>query len=207
MHDLVMPGKESGQQIPLKIYLQEWKTFFINLATQKRWRDCSDDTSRWVKHFLLVSGYAIMLVLIIPLLWWFQTDEILPIWHPQRFLGYYATIVLLYTSGEALIGRIRKREQLHRYSHHTDWLFPAFLFTGTLTGIMVHIFRYAGWPWPTYIIYTIHVMAMLAMLDTEVGIGKWTHLFYRPLALYFSAVKERAEQEQPAMAAAPASTD
>jgi hypothetical protein len=30
------------------------------------------------------------------------------------------------------------------------------------------------------------------MLDTEVGIGKWSHLFYRPLAMYFEAVKERA---------------
>ena len=147
------------------------------------------------------------LVLIVGLLWWFQTDELFPIWHPQRLLGYYATIVLLYASGEALIGRIRKREQIHKYSHHSDWLFPGFLFIGTLTGIFVHIFRYAGWPWPTYIMYTLHVMAMIAMLDTEVGIGKWTHLFYRPLAIYFTKVKERAERDQLSMATASASMD
>jgi ferredoxin len=206
-HDLVMPKEESGQKIPLRVYLSEWKTFFLNLFTQKRWLDCGEDRSRWFKHLLLISGYGIMLVLIIGLLWWFQTDEIFPIWHPQRLLGYYATIVLLYASGEALIGRTRKREQMHRYSHHSDWLFPAFLFAGTLTGIFVHIFRYAAWPWPTYIMYTIHVMAMIAMLDTEVGIGKWTHLFYRPLALYFTAVKEKAEKDQLSMATAPASMD
>jgi hypothetical protein len=47
--------------------------------------------------------------------------------------------------------------------------------------------------------YVIHVMAMIAMLDTEVGIGKWAHLFYRPLAMYLEAVKQRAAQQpQPA---------
>jgi hypothetical protein len=207
MHKLVMPNEDSGKKIPLRIYLSEWKTFFLNLFTQKRWLDCGEDRNRWFKHLLLISGYGIMLVLIIGLLWWFQTDEIFPIWHPQRLLGYYATIVLLYASGEALIGRIRKSEQMHKYSHHSDWLFPGFLFIGTLTGILVHIFRYASWPWPTYIMYTIHLMAMFAMLDTEVGIGKWTHLFFRPLAIYFTAVKEKAGKEQLSMATAPASMD
>ena len=145
-----------------------------------------------------------MLVLIVGLLWWFQTDKIYPLYHPQRWLGYYATIVLLYASGESLIGRIRKSEQIHKYSHHSDWLFPGFLFVGTLTGILVHIFRYAGWPWPTYVLYVVHVMTMIAMLDTEVGIGKWTHLIYRPLAMYFDAVKEAAREEVPAEAYAPA---
>lgn len=136
-----------------------------------------------------------MLVLIVGFLWWFQTDNIYPFYHPQRWLGYYATIVLLYGSGEALIGRIRKREQIHRFSHPSDWLFPGFLFTGTLTGILVHIFRYLVWPWPTYIMYVLHVMVMIAMLDTEVGIGKWTHLFYRPLSMYFETVKVKAAQQ------------
>jgi hypothetical protein len=89
---------------------------------------------------------------------------------------------------------MKKREELHKFSHHSDWLFPSFLFSGTLTGIMVHIFRYAGWPLATYLIYVIHVMIMMPMLDTEVGIGKWTHMFYRPLAIYFQAVKERARE-------------
>ena len=144
-----------------------------------------------------------MLILIVGLLWWFQTDEIYPIYHPQRWVGYLATILLLFASGEALIGRMRKREEIHRFSHPTDWLFPSFILVAAVTGILVNIFRYLYLPWPTYIIYTIHVMAMMAMLDTEVGIGKWTHLIYRPLAMYLEAVKARAA-EQPSPATAPA---
>lgn len=207
MHNYVMRSEKTGQKVPLQVYVKEWKTFFENMLTQKRWRDCSEDTSRWLKHLILVTGYFTMLVLIVGMLWWFQTDNIYPIWHPQRWVGYLATLALLYGSGDALIGRLRKDEELHRFSHESDWLFPAFIFVGSITGILVHIFRYAGLPWATYIIYTLHVMVMVAMLDSEVGIGKWTHLFYRPLALYFDAVKKRAEQEQTTMATAPAGMD
>lgn len=199
MFQLTMGSKSGESAIPLRFYISELKTFLVHTFTQRRWLECEEKQTRWLKHFLLISGYAIMLLLIVGLLWWFQTDEILPWYHPQRWLGYYATLVLLFASGDALLGRLRKNEQMHKYSHHSDWLFPAFLFIGSLTGIFVHIFRYAGWAWPTYIIYTIHVMFMIAMLDTEVGIGKWTHIFYRPLAMYFDAVKKKAaEAEIPA---------
>jgi hypothetical protein len=106
-----------------------------------------------------------------------------------------------------LYGRIRKQDQMHRFTQPTDWLFPAFILFGAVSGILVHIFRYVGWPWPTYIIYVIHVMAMVGMLDTEVGIGKWTHLIYRPLAMYLEAVKIRAKQHREAAAGALAPAD
>jgi ferredoxin len=203
MMGLVMGDLRS--KIPIGVYLQELKTLVLHAATQKRWLDCGADRSRWLKHLLLVSGYVTMLVLVVGLLFWFQTDALYPIWNPQRWLGYYATAVLLIFSGEAIYDRFKKREQLHRFSQPSDWLFPIFLFVGALTGILVHIFRYAGWPWPTYIIYTVHVMAMIAMLDTEVGIGKWTHLAYRPLAIYLEAVKKRAaEQPMPSLVTAAA---
>lgn len=193
-HVLAPVSKET--KISPAIFLQEYKTFILHFFTQKRWRDCGEDRSRWLKHLVLVSGYITMLTLVLGLLWWFQTDEIYPLYHPQRWLGYYATIALIYGSAEILVSRRKKQEQLHRFSHPSDWLFPAFILVGAVTGILVHIFRYAGWAWPTYIIYVIHVMAMIAMLDTEVGIGKWAHLFYRPLAVYLEAVKARVRQEQ-----------
>jgi quinone-modifying oxidoreductase, subunit QmoC len=208
MIKLVMNPAQKEGPIPLSSYLGELKTLVIHFLTQKRWRDCGPDANqRWFKHLLLVTGYVTMLVLVVGLLWWFQTDNIYPFYHPQRWLGYYATIVLIYTSADALIGRWRKQEQPHRFSQPTDWLFPAFILIGSITGILVHIFRYVGWPWPTYVIYVIHVMAMIAMLDTEVGIGKWSHLIYRPLAMYLDAVKIRAKQEREAAAGAFAPAD
>ena len=207
MFQLTMGAKSGREPIPLSVYISELKTLLTHAFTQKRWLDCGEDRNRWLKHLFLVSGYGTMLILIVGLLWWFQTDEIYPIYHPQRWLGYYATIVLLYTSGEALIGRIRKTGQALKFSHHSDWLFPGFLFIGTLTGILLHTFRYAGWAWATYTMYTLHAMILIAMLDTEVGIGKWMHVFYRPLAIFFQAVKVKAKERNQDLAGALAAAD
>jgi len=194
------------RDIPLGAFVKEFKNFLLHFFTQKRWRDCGQrERSRWLVHLLFVSGYVIMLVLIVGLLGWFQTDKIYPIYHPQRWLGYYATIVLGYGAVVMLIGRMRKRAQIHKFSDLTDWLFPSFLLVGAVTGILVHAFRYADWPWPTYVMYVIHVMAMVSMLDVEVGIGKWAHMIYRPLAAYLVRVREHrvAPAAEPG-AAAPA---
>ena len=209
MHRFIMKPSAEGMTVPLSLYAVEFKTFLTHFFTQRQWRVCGEEHQkrRWLNHLLLMSGYLTMLVLVVGLLGWFQTDELYPLYHPQRWLGYYATVVLIYASTEALIGRVRKREQIHRFSHHTDWLFPAFILVGSVTGIFVHIFRYIGWAWPTYVIYAIHVMAMVAMLDTEVGIGKWSHLVYRPFALYLERVKERSAEQSRSTGLVSAGTD
>ncbi len=185
---------DKGEKIPISIFISKAPVFFLNLVTQKKWRGCSDDKTRWLKHFLLVSGYVTMLVLILGLLRWFQTDKIYPFWHPQRLLGYYATGVLLYFTIDFMIGRIRKKEEIHKFSEPTDWMFLILLFLTALTGILVHIFRIEGFPMATYITYVIHLAVAVPMLVVEVPFGKWAHLFYRPFAIYLEAVKEGARE-------------
>jgi ferredoxin len=204
-------GEDFGWlHVSLRTYLAAVWDFVVHFTTQRMWWSKCEPTrtterNRWLKHLLLMSGYVTMLILVVPMLWWFQTDKLYPITNPQRWLGYYATVVLVIASVEIIVSRKRKKEQIHRFSHHTDWLFPSFLLVGATTGIAVHILRYAGWAWPTYAAYTVHVMAMLAMLDTEVGIGKWTHLVYRPLAVSLERVKQEAHQLVPG--ALPAGAD
>ncbi len=176
-------------------YVNELGSLIVHYGTQKRWLDCGKGHYlQWGTHLLLVSGYVIMLTLVVGLLGWFQTDNIYPIYHPQRLLGYYATVALICASLAMLLGRVRKRSELYKFSQHSDWLFPSFLLVGAITGILVNAFRYAGWPGPTYAIYVIHIMAVIAMLDSEVGIGKWSHMIYRPLAIYLVNVRKRSEQ-------------
>jgi hypothetical protein len=45
------------------------------------------------------------------------------------------------------------------------------------------------------------------MLVLEVPFGKWSHLAYRPMAMYFQAVKEKALELQGSIATAPAAAD
>jgi ferredoxin len=183
-------------RIPLNVFLMELKTLFMHFFTQKLFLSCKKNKGRWLKHFLLVSGYLLMLFLVVVMLLWFQTDEIYPITHPQRWLGYYATAVLLFCTVEIIIGRIRKRDQIHKFSDLSDWMFPILLFLTTVSGILVHIFRYMGMPLATYYTYAVHLVIAVAMLAVEVPFGKWSHLVYRPLAVFLQKVRERAVQQE-----------
>jgi len=197
--------------IPLSIYITEAWQLVVHALTQKQWDICvqedidkkvmSQERIARVTHFLLASGYGLMLVMIIFFLGWFQTDNIYPLYHPQRWLGYYATIVLLWGAGYSLWGRVKKGIQSHRFSHASDWIFPVLLFVVALTGILLHVSRYLGLPLPTYYIYVIHMAFTAPMLILEVPFGKWAHLYYRPLAIYFQAVKEKAAQYQEKLSA------
>ena len=190
--------EHNGQKIkiPLGTFLLEIKTFLIHFFTQKLFLNCKKNIGRWLKHFLLVSGYLLMLFLVVVLLLWFQTDEIYPITHPQRWLGYYATAVLIFTTVEIIIGRIRKREQIHKYSDFSDWLFPILILLTTVSGILLHSFRYLEMPMAAYYTYAVHLVIAVSMLAVEVPFGKWAHLLYRPLGIFLHKVKERALQEQ-----------
>lgn len=183
-------------KVPFSLFLTEIKTFILHFTTQKQFLDCKKNVSRWIKHLLLVSGYLLMLFLVVFFLLWFQTDNIYPLYHPQRWLGYYATAVLLYGTVEILIGRVRKREEIHKHSDFSDWMFPILLLLTVVSGILTHIFRYLGLPLVTYYTYALHLIIAVPMLVVEVPFGKWAHLLYRPLAIYFQTVKEKALQEQ-----------
>ena len=96
---------------------------------------------------------------------------------------------------------------MHRFSHPSDWIFPILLLVVTLTGIFQHAFRYWNMPLATYYTYVVHLAFTAPMLILEVPFGKWAHLYYRPLAIYFQAVKEKAAQQSEVTAGAMASAD
>lgn len=196
--------KGNKVRMPFSLCFTEFKTLILHASTQLRFRECTDKT-RWIKHFLLVSGYVLMFTMIVGFLWWFQTDNIYPIYHPQRWIGYYATVVLVIFTIEILISRFKKIEQIHKFSELSDWLFPILLLLTAISGILVHIFRYLGLPLSTYYIYVIHLIIAVPMLVVEVPFGKWAHLYYRPLAIYFQAVREKALQQQMDKGAVPTS--
>ena len=83
----------NGTRAPLRLYVTEAKAFVLHFITQRRWRQCGEDRSRWLKHFILVSGYLTMMTLIIVFIRFFQVDD--RNWHFTSIFGYYATGALL----------------------------------------------------------------------------------------------------------------
>jgi ferredoxin len=198
--------KDKSVKIPIYLYIKEFWLLIVHFGSQWRFSKC-DDKKYWGIHWLLMSGYTIMFTLIVVFLPWFQTEKIHPITHPQRFLGYYATFGLLFGIIVAAIGRFKKKDTKFKFSHASDWLFLIMLFLTTLTGILVHFFRIGGMPYATYYMYIIHLAVLVPMIMIEVPFSKWSHLAYRPFAIYFANLKksalelQRQQQGKPAAAA------
>lgn len=193
---------EKKIKVPLKLYFtQFWKLIF-HFATQWRFNK-SNRTTRlgrleikaspyWISHWLLMSGYVLLFTMIVVFLKWFQTDFIHPWWHPQRIFGYYATFGLSFGIVFFVYGRIKKDQENNKHTHFTDWTFLVLLSGTVFTGILVHIFRISGLPYATYYAYVIHLMILVPMLMIEVPFSKWSHLAYRPFAVYFSNLQNAA---------------
>ncbi|MCI5136920.1 MAG: 4Fe-4S dicluster domain-containing protein, partial [Candidatus Electrothrix sp. AR1] len=196
-------GIMQGSKFTFWQHLQQIPVFLVHYFTQKKWRKCESNSkprlkpmNSWMRHLFLFSGYVIMEILVIGYLDVFQTDIVHPFWHHTRIFGYYAAVALLLVSGNILYSRwYVKEEKKHRYSDFTDIFFLILLFVIASTGLMVHFFRLAGWPMATYTIYVIHVAICIGMLCIMLPYGKLSHLFYRPLAIFLTAIKKKAVQE------------
>lgn len=173
-------------------YFIELGSLIWNFGSQWKFKKCDSKKTYWGVHWLLMSGYVILLVMIVVFLSWFQTDIIHPWYHPQRMLGYYATFGLVIGITYFIIKRIRKISEISKNSHFTDWTFLVLLLLTTISGILVHIFRINGLAFPTYYMYVFHLMVLTPMLLIEVPFSKWSHLAYRPLAIYFANLKKAA---------------
>jgi hypothetical protein len=45
------------------------------------------------------------------------------------------------------------------------------------------------------ITYIVHLMGVVPMLALEVPFSKWSHLAYRPLAIYFAQLQQAAQAQ------------
>jgi len=187
--------KDKKVKIPTSAYITEIFSLIWNFFTQPKFKKCDDSKSYWYIHLFLMLSYVALFTMIVGFLEWFQTDTVHAIWHPQRLIGYISTLGLMVGIVYFAINRIRKAKENSKYSHYTDWTFLVLLFMTTLTGIMLHFFRIYGFPVATYITYLVHLMVLVPMLVIEVPFSKWSHLAYRPFAIYFANLKKAASHK------------
>jgi ferredoxin len=185
-------------RIPIRFYITEAKTILVHMVSHKHIRKCVQEIhkKRWAKHWLLGLACTLMFVIKFFFLDWFQTDAIYPIYHPQRWLGYVATAILIYIPLDILVSRIKKGVEIHKFSELSDLTLPIMLFFVAITGIAVHVFRYLEFSLTSHLTYAVHLAIAVPLLVIELPFGKLSHVIYRPLALYFQAVKERALAEE-----------
>jgi quinone-modifying oxidoreductase, subunit QmoC len=188
---------EGHRRFPISAFVDEAWVYVRESVANSLLHKCPEHR-RWLGHWMLALGTTIMLAIKVFGLRWFQTDNIYPFYHPQRLLGYFASALILYGVGDILVGRLRARKEIYKETQSPDLVLPVLLLFTVLSGLVAHVSRYLGFALTCHFAYAVHVIFATPMLVVEMAFGKWAHMIYRPLAVYFQAVKERAEQQVPA---------
>jgi len=195
-------GGERQARPPLSLYLREAWVYVYQSVSDPLMRKCPEK-GRWLGHWVLALGVVMMLTVKVFALQWFQTDNLYRLYHPQRWLGYVATALILYGLANIFAGRLRAKKEIYKESSFQDLIFPILLVLTVLSGLAAHTFRYAGFALTCHFLYALHIIIATPMLLVEMSFGKWSHMVYRPLALYFLAVREKAGQQAPAAEVVP----
>jgi hypothetical protein len=182
-----------GEGISWVTYLREAWVYVYESVVQPLMRKCPEHR-RWLGHEFLAAGTVMMLAIKVFGLRWFQTDNVYPVYNPQRWVGYLAAGLILYGIGDILIARWRAQKEIYKETHFRDLVFPILILLTALSGFAVHVLRYTGFALASHYAYALHVVIATPMLVIEMSFGKWAHMIYRPLALYFLAVKDKAKQ-------------
>ena len=195
---------EKSLPVSLKMYVRHVLQLAKHFFTQKLYRRCGDDRP-WKIHIVLMLSYVTMLVLIMGFLKYMQFGPRM-YWGAHLF-GYAASIGLISTAVIALRGRMAKSSAHHRHSHESDWMFLILLLFVAVTGVLQHVLHRVGLPTAANLAYIVHLMGVVPMLTLEVPFSKWSHMAYRPLAIYFASMQQEAFAAQNAAAPAGGSTE
>lgn len=179
--------QKDSPSVSVTKYIQHVFLLPYHFLTQKRYSECTNKRP-WKTHMALVFSYLTMLVLIMFFLKYVQAGPAIN-WTAHIF-GYLASIGLIVTTILALHGRVKKQEAYHQHSHESDWFFLGLLLYVTLTGVAQHVLHRVGLPTAANVLYVIHLMGVVPMLVLEVPFSKWSHMAYRPLAVYLARLQQ-----------------
>jgi hypothetical protein len=180
--------------VPWWLYLKELYQFPWHFFTQKRYSECERKREHpffmpWFLHLGLMLGYVTMLVLVMVFIEQLQSGPEIQ-WSVHIF-GYLATIGLIAGTVYFILNRLKKNYVQYKKSHGTDWVFVVLLFIIVLTGVAQHILHRTSLLELANITYIIHLMCVVPWL-LRMPFSKWSHLMYRPLAMYFAAIRRNA---------------
>lgn len=187
--------------VPLSSYVKRAWLLPVHFFSQMRYARCGHK-GPWAVHWALMLSYVTMFVLIMFFLHEMQSGPAIH-WRVHVF-GYAASLGLLATTIYALQGRWRRSRIHYRHSHESDWIFLVLLVVVTATGVLQHVLHRSGLELAANIAYVGHLMGVVPMLLLEVPFSKWSHLAYRPLAIYLAALRRDALARRAGLAAATA---
>jgi ferredoxin len=195
-------GSSRRVKVPLGSYLRALPLLPWHFISQRRYAHC-EKKQPWLIHLALMLSYLTMLVLIMFFLHLMQDGPAIN-WAVHAF-AYMASLGLVGAVVWSMRARLKKSEPHVQHSHESDWIFLIMLLLVSATGILQHVLHRAGLDLAANLAYVGHLMLVVPMLVLEVPFSKWSHLAYRPLAMFLAEAQRDAlqrAQPMPAPAAA-----
>jgi ferredoxin len=190
--------KGTNYYVPWSSYIRELYLLPWHFFTQKRYSECEKKQEHpvympWLIHLGLMLGYVTMLILVMVFIEQLQSGPEIN-WSVHIF-GYLASVGLLVGTFYFITSRVKKKYIQYKKSHGTDWVFVILLCAIAVTGIMQHIFHRTGLYESANITYVVHLMFVVPWL-LRMPFCKWSHLIYRPLAMYLAEIRRHALARQ-----------
>jgi len=124
---------------------------------------------------------------------------------PIKILGNVSAVAFVLGIGIMLVRRLTVPDQAGSSSYF-DWFFVWIIFGTGATGLLTELIRWSGGVGGTYVLYTIHLMFVLALF-LYLPFSKFAHLGYRTVAIAWakSAGRKLTLPLEPNYVPAPAS--
>jgi hypothetical protein len=181
--------KKPGIKVPPSAYTKSFGELIIHMFTQKRTLGCDDSKARWLAHLILVVGYLTLLFTTVVLDWFRTTNTVI------IAMGYVVSAVVFLVTFLFVRGRISRKEQIHKHSQPSDWLFVIWLFLLGFSAFFVRLFVDLNLLEDNLWLYLFHMIILVQWAVLIVPFGKWTHFLYRSFAMYFEKVLAISKQK------------
>ena len=196
-------GTVLGGRAALKLSVAAlWIALGVESVGQRRYRkDCEAAQEpvawyrrRWLLHALTMWGFlglfgATIADYGLELLGVKATGTPVPIWYPVRLLGTVAGAMLIFGTTMLILNRLQKANRSVRKSQSADWTLLALLWLTGVSGFALELALYLPEaPVWGYWVFLFHV-AVAMELVLLAPFMKLAHVIYRPVALFFFALK------------------
>lgn len=184
-------GLESNNPVDVgnarKAFIPSLIEAFSEILPHTTFKECQANNIRYTAHLLVFWGMLGLLVTTaivafnIDILHIAPPSQNGPGTVPIKIFGNVSAISFVLGLGIMLMRRLTAKDQAGG-STYFDWFFIFVIFGTGVTGLLTELIRWAGSAGGAYILYTIHLMFVLALL-LYLPFSKFAHLGYRTLAI------------------------